>query len=419
MLDSQKNSNRYDKYKDSGIEWIGEIPDSWNNVRLRFLCNIQTGNKDTVDKNEYGEYPFYVRSPIIERIDTYSFDGEAILTAGDGVGAGKVFHYVNGKFDYHQRVYNLHNFNKICAKFLFYYLKENFYKEIEQSNAKSTVDSIRLPMLLDFPIVFAKDLKEQEAIAGYLDRKCGAIDETIEKQKSVIEKLKEYKQSIITKAVTKGLDKSAPMKDSGIEWIGQIPQHWDTCKIKHKFYLSSEINYDPTATLLSLFTHIGVRPRTEMEDKGNKAQTVIGYSLVKNGDIIVNKLLAWMGAIGLSDYNGATSPDYDIYRLRNVTDNNAKYYHYLFRSNNFKDECYKYGRGIMLMRLRTYPEEFLNIFIPNITKAQQNDIVEFLDKKCSEIDKTIEDKEKLIEKLVEYKKSLIYECVTGKRKVVV
>lgn len=92
MLDSQKNSNRYDKYKDSGIEWIGEIPDSWNNVRLRFLCNIQTGNKDTVDKNEYGEYPFYVRSPIIERIDTYSFDGEAILTAGDGVGAGKVFH---------------------------------------------------------------------------------------------------------------------------------------------------------------------------------------------------------------------------------------------------------------------------------------------------------------------------------------
>ena len=209
------------------------------------------------------------------------------------------------------------------------------------------------------------------------------------------------------------------MKDSGIEWIGQIPQHWDTCKIKHKFYLSSEINYDPTATLLSLFTHIGVRPRTEMEDKGNKAQTVIGYSLVKNGDIIVNKLLAWMGAIGLSDYNGATSPDYDIYRLRNVTDNNAKYYHYLFRSNNFKDECYKYGRGIMLMRLRTYPEEFLNIFIPNITKAQQNDIVEFLDKKCSEIDKTIEDKEKLIEKLVEYKKSLIYECVTGKRKVVV
>lgn len=418
MLDSQKNSNRYDKYKDSGIEWIGEIPDSWNNVRLRFLCNIQTGNKDTVDKNEYGEYPFYVRSPIIERIDTYSFDGEAILTAGDGVGAGKVFHYVNGKFDYHQRVYNLHNFNKICAKFLFYYLKENFYKEIEQSNAKSTVDSIRLPMLLDFPVVFAKDFNEQEAIAGYLDRKCGAIDETIEKQKSVIEKLKEYKQSIITQAVTKGLDKSAPMKDSGIEWIGQIPQHWDTCKIKHKFYLSSEINYDPTATLLSLFTHIGVRPRTEMEDKGNKAQTVIGYSLVKNGDIIVNKLLAWMGAIGLSDYNGATSPDYDIYRLRNVTDNNAKYYHYLFRSNNFKDECYKYGRGIMLMRLRTYPEEFLNIFIPNITKAQQNDIVEFLDKKCSEIDKTIEDKEKLIEKLVEYKKSLIYECVTGKRKVV-
>ena len=114
--------NKYDTYKDSGIEWVGEIPTTWQKVRLRFLCNIQTGDKDTVNKVDDGMYPFYVRSPIVERINTYTFDGEAILTAGDGVGAGKVFHYVTGKFDYHQRVYNLHNFKRIFGKFLYLYL---------------------------------------------------------------------------------------------------------------------------------------------------------------------------------------------------------------------------------------------------------------------------------------------------------
>ena len=429
-----KTTKRYDKYKDSGIEWIGEIPDSWCLQRLKTVGDYRNGltyaPEDICEGNngtlvlrssniKEGKISLddnvYVSSNIPQRLKVKK--GDILICSRNGsrdlIGKNALItEDINASFGAFMMIFRCNN-----PKYFYYILNSHIFNYYLGSFFTSTINQLTGTNFGNMRIVYCPNIKEQEAIAGYLDRKCGAIDETIEKQKSVIEKLKEYKQSIITQAVTKGLDKSAPMKDSGIEWIGQIPQHWDTCKIKHKFYLSSEINYDPTATLLSLFTHIGVRPRTEMEDKGNKAQTVIGYSLVKNGDIIVNKLLAWMGAIGLSDYNGATSPDYDIYRLRNVTDNNAKYYHYLFRSNNFKDECYKYGRGIMLMRLRTYPEEFLNIFIPNITKAQQNDIVEFLDKKCSEIDKTIEDKEKLIEKLVEYKKSLIYECVTGKRKV--
>lgn len=411
-------TNRYDKYKDSGIEWIGEIPDSWNNVRLRFLCNIQTGNKDTVDKNEYGEYPFYVRSPIIERIDTYSFDGEAILTAGDGVGAGKVFHYVNGKFDYHQRVYNLHNFNKICAKFLFYYLKENFYKEIEQSNAKSTVDSIRLPMLLDFPIVFAKDLKEQEAIAGYLDRKCGAIDETIEKQKSVIEKLKEYKQSIITQAVTKGLDKSAPMKDSGIEWIGQIPQHWDSIKLKYKFRIKKDIAGEEGFDILSV-TQQGLRIKDISTNEGQLAMDYSKYQIVKPSDFVMNHMDLLTGWVDCSAYFGVTSPDYRVFVNTDQKNCNNQYYNYVFQICYKNKIFYGLGQGVSgLGRWRLQSDKFLNFRIPIPPYNEQEQIVQYINKKCSEIDKTIEDKEKLIEKLLEYKKSLIYECVTGKRKVV-
>ena len=187
--------------KPSGIEWLGEIPQNARIIRLRFLSSIQTGDKDTVNRVENGKYPFYVRSPIVERIDTFSFDGEAILMAGDGVGAGKVFHYVNGKFDYHQRVYNIHNLKGILGKFLYYYLRENFYKEIEQSNAKSTVDSIRLPMLLDFPIiVYPYDL--QKKIVSFLDKKVTEIDVIIIKKQNIIQKLDAYKKSLIFEYVT-------------------------------------------------------------------------------------------------------------------------------------------------------------------------------------------------------------------------
>lgn len=187
--------------KPSGIKWLGEIPQNARIIRLRFLSSIQTGDKDTANRVENGKYPFYVRSPIVERIDTFSFDGEAILMAGDGVGAGKVFHYVNGKFDYHQRVYNIHNLKGVLGKFLYYYLRENFYKEIEQSNAKSTVDSIRLPMLLDFPIiVYPYDL--QKEMVSFLDKKVAEIDAIIIKKQNIIQKLDAYKKSLIFECVT-------------------------------------------------------------------------------------------------------------------------------------------------------------------------------------------------------------------------
>lgn len=187
--------------KPSGIKWLGEISQNARIIRLRFLSSIQTGDKDTANRVENGKYPFYVRSPIVERIDTFSFDGEAILMAGDGVGAGKVFHYVNGKFDYHQRVYNIHNLKGVLGKFLYYYLRENFYKEIEQSNAKSTVDSIRLPMLLDFPIiVYPYDL--QKEIVSFLDKKVAEIDAIIIKKQNIIQKLDAYKKSLIFECVT-------------------------------------------------------------------------------------------------------------------------------------------------------------------------------------------------------------------------
>ena len=190
------------EFKNSNVNWIGEVPKHWVIKRLRFLCKITTGNKNTEDKRDEGEYPFFVRSQIIERINSYSFDGESILTAGDGAGVGKVFHYVNGKFDYHQRVYNFYNFKTVIGLYLFYYIKTNFHNVALMGDAKSTVDSLRLPLIKDFEITYPTEIDEQKSIVNKIESECSIIDLAISKAQQEITAIKEYREALITDLVT-------------------------------------------------------------------------------------------------------------------------------------------------------------------------------------------------------------------------
>lgn len=185
----------------SGIDWIGEVPKSWMMKRLKFLCTIQTGNQDTQDSDPAGIYPFYVCSPIVERSNKASFEGEGILMAGDGAGAGRVFHHVFGKYAVHQRVYRLANIKGINSYYLFYFLSSLFCKEMDRGSAQSTVPSVRLPMLQNFSICIPST-EEQNCIVDFLDKKCLEIDNLIAVKQQKIETLKEYKKSIIFECVT-------------------------------------------------------------------------------------------------------------------------------------------------------------------------------------------------------------------------
>ena len=187
--------------KDSGIDWIGEIPEHWEQKRLRFLCNIKTGDKDAIDREDNGKYPFYVRSPKIEHINSFSFDGEAVLMAGDGVGAGKVFHYVKGKFGCHQRVYIIYNFKNVEGEYLYYYMQIKFKHIIEQYSAKSTVDSVRLFMLQNFNILIPST-QEQNNIISHIKNATVRIDKVISFQQRMLALLQERKQIIINDVVT-------------------------------------------------------------------------------------------------------------------------------------------------------------------------------------------------------------------------
>ncbi|MFI3277165.1 restriction endonuclease subunit S [Vibrio sp.] len=149
---------------------LGEIPEDWEVKTIGSVVSITTGSRNTQDKLSNGLYPFFVRSQTIERIDTYSFDGEAVLTAGDGVGTGKIFHYINGKFDYHQRVYLMHNFGERIDGYYFYiYFSNFFYDRIMSMTAKSSVDSVRREMIADMFITLPSK-QEQTAIATILIR---------------------------------------------------------------------------------------------------------------------------------------------------------------------------------------------------------------------------------------------------------
>ena len=203
------------------------------------------------------------------------------------------------------------------------------------------------------------------------------------------------------------------MKNSGVEWLGKIPNHWRIRRIKNLFELRNEKNYEALedVNLISLYTDKGVVQHSDLtETTGNKAVTADGYKIVKEDDIVVNIILCWMGAVGRSAYNGVTSPAYDVYKP--LHDTNSKYYHYLFRTSQFNGECYRYGRGIMLMRWRTYSTEFRAISVPLPPKDEQERIVEFLDKKLDDVDRLIGNVQTQIEKLKAYKQSLITEVVT-------
>lgn len=413
---------RYDEYKDSGVEWIGEVPRHWEVVRTRYLCNLCTGNKDTINRVDDGKFPFYVRSPKVERINTYSFDGEAILMAGDGVGAGKVFHYANGKFDYHQRVYNFHNFKKVIGKFFYYYITNNFRYIIEEGGAKNTVDSVRLYMIQNF-LITVPPKEEQREIVFYLDKKCSEIDNVISAQQKRIALLQELKQSVITHAVTKGLNPNVEMKDSGVEWIGKIPASWDVVHLKrilrermqygaNEPAESDDTTYPRYIRITDITANGELRPETFKSLEPSKAKDY----LLDKGDVLFARSGATVGKTFL--FNADIKACYAGYLIKASCDKRRmlpEYLHYYTQSGAY--ECWKNSVFIQSTIQNIGADKYQMMYIPVPSKDEQKQIVEYTMRKSQIFDAAISKAQHQVELLQEYKQSLITEVVTGKRKV--
>ena len=301
----------------------------------------------------------------------------------------------------------------IAKYYYYYYLNLDFTKELlhlsknlRNSLTENLLGAVKVPR---------PPIHEQQAIANYLDKQVGKIDELIVEQKQAIEKWKEYKQSLITETVTKGLNPDAEMKDSEIEWIGETPKDWGLKKLKYLFVIKKEIAGKSGFDILSVTQH-GIKIKDITTNEGQISSDYSKYQLVDEGDFVMNHMDLLTGWVDYSRYDGVTSPDYRVFKLKDYSKCSPKYYLYIMQMCYKNKIFYSLGQGVSnLGRWRLQTDKFLNFFVPTPSLVEQQEIVDYLDNECLKIDQIIEQKQVLIKQLEEYKQSLIYECVTGKR----
>lgn len=406
--------------KPSGIEWIGDIPDDWEVRRLKAISKLQTGNTpSTNNKNNYAETGFPWLKPddlcgtIKEsqakvflspagKLETRILPANSILLCCIG-SIGKIG-FVSTECASNQQITALiikHGF----WRYFLYVLRiaEEELMSLSVGNVVFILNSERLGSLkIPFP-----PLKTQQKIADYLDEKCGEIDATIAKQKESIEKLKAYKQSLISETVTKGLDKSAPLKPSGIDYLGDIPSHWEIKKLKFLVSLIDNKTKDGhSISLENIESGTGKLIETENTYDGE------GISFKEN-DLLFGKLRPYLAKVYLSALKGRALGDFYVMRANKGT--NPNFLKFVLLSDWFIKIVDSSTYGTKMPRASWDFTGGMRIPLPPI--SEQDCISSYLEIKCSEVDTFIIEKQNIIQKLDAYKKSLIFECVTGKQKM--
>lgn len=409
--------------KDSGSKWIGVIPDDWICCKQKYVLKLINGRAYKEDEFETnGTYkilrvgnlfsnPVWYTSSLELDEKKYCYQGDLLYSWSMSYAP---FIWSGEKVIYHYHIWKVDFSDKITKKFAYYYLY-SLTEALKAEIHETTMGFITMGIMNNSSIVFPSK-KEQRLISAYLDTQYPKIDSLIANQQAQIEKLKAYKQSLITEVVTKGLDPDVPVKDSGVEWIGEIASNFTVQNIRSLFQIRKDIIGHEPETVLSI-TQNGIKIKDISENSGQMAGSYANYQIVHVGDFAMNHMDLLTGGIGISEYEGVTSPDYRVFVLRN-TEMNARYFLYIFESYYRNKIFYAFGQGAAnLGRWRLPAKNFYSTFIPVAPVEEQKKIVEYLDKKLAQIDKLISIKQQKIEKLTQYKKSLIYEYVTGKKEV--
>ena len=410
--------------KNSGIEWVGDIPDNWDihplycffdeRVNKNILGNEQNllslsygkikrkdiNSSEGLLPNNYNSYNIVDKGDIVIRPTDLQNDKRSLRTGlveerGIITSAyialkpkknifSKFFHYVLHIYDVEKVFYNMGNGVRQGLNY------DEFSK-----------------LLMIVP-----PMEEQERIAEFLDKKCSEIDGLIADIKTQAQTLEQYKRSVITEAVTKGLNPSAEMKDNGIQWIGNVPAGWTINKIDSVYSLRNEKVSDKDYMPLSV-TMKGIVPQLESAAKTNDGDN---RKLVRKGDFAINSRSDRRGSCGISELDGSVSLINLVLKPRGEMNN--RYYNWLFHTEKFADEFYKWGHGIVDDLWTTRWIDMRKISVPMPPLSEQKEIADYLDNKCAQIEELISAKQSQIETLESYKKSLIYEFVTGKKEVV-
>lgn len=419
--------------KDSKIEWVGEIPENWEVTKTKYQFQYKKEIAG-VRCNQYERLALTMKNVVKrskedntglqpEKFETYQIlrKDELVFKLIDlqNVSTSRV-----GRSPFEGLVSPAYIILRQNGKVLPCYAEKYFYIlwKNQVFNALGD-DGVRSNLgkddLLNIPLPIPP-LSEQKEISEYLDEKCGEIDALLADIKDEIETLEQYKRSVITESVTKGLNPSAPMKNSGIEWLGDQPIHWEHFKGKYIFKQRNERGNQVKLQLLSPTQNYGVIPQTLYEELSGmsavKLNENINLSILKTihkGDFCIS-LRSFQGGFEYSQYEGVVSPAYQVfYPTKKIFDG---YYKYLFKEKSFIAVMNSYTLSLRDGKNIAF-SDFGNILIPYPPLSEQQEIAEYLDKKCAEIDAVISDKQTGIQTLESYKKSLIYEYVTGKKEV--
>ncbi len=411
----------YPTYKESGVPWLGEIPEHWGISQYRaYFQERNSPNKNLQESNllsiSYGKiiqkdinktegllpasfesYNIIEDGDIVLRLTDLQNDHKSLRTAlctqkGIITSAYVTLQPINQTVNSAYFQYQLH----------IYDVRKAIYGAGGGVRQALNYDAIvRLKSCVP-------SVEEQNAIVAYLDKKCAEIDELVSRRQAIIERLKELKQSIIAEAVTKGLNPDVPMKDSGIAWIGDIPQHWEIRRFANEFLERrtkvSDQDYPPISV-----TKQGILPQLEKVAKTDNGDN---RKLVRVGDFVINSRSDRKGSSGLSSYEGSVSLINHV--LIPAPSWNRLFVHNLLRSVPFQEEFYKKGHGIVADLWTTRYSDIASSYIPFPPTDEQQAIAIYLDKKCSDIDELVARQEQIIEKFKELKTSTIAHVVTGK-----
>lgn len=396
---------------------IGLIPDDWEVKEIKDFADVTTGDKNTQDAEENGKYPFYVRSPIVERINKFSYDTEGVITAGDGVGTGKVFHYAKGKFGLHQRAYLIYNFKNTDPKYFYYNFSKNFYERVHSMTAKSSVDSVRREMITKMQIPIPPTLAEQERIAKALSD----VDALISTTEKLIQKKKNIKQGAMQNLLT-GKKRLLGFGDKQTDLF--VPNGTHTKEVKdvspEQIRLSAKMKQ----------TELGEIPEDwEVKSLGEMLKIGHGkdYKNLKSGNVPVYGTGGYMTSVNDFLYEGETvcigrkgtidKPQYHSGKIWTV---DTLFYTYDFKSLNPKYLFYKFclidwlsmneASGVPSLTAKNI--EDIQITIP--TEEEQTAIANVL----SSMDKEIETLNTKLEKYRNLKTAMMQQLLTGKIRLV-
>lgn len=422
---------RYARYLDTKADWAGSLPTEWDVEKAKWLFRraerpvrsddeivtcFRDGQVTLRSKRRTEGFTNALKEHGYQRIH----EGDLVIHAMDAFAGAIGVSDSTGKSTPVYSACVPRRQEAVNPYFYAYYMRSLALSGYLTSLAKGIRERSTDFRFADFAnlVLAVPSLKTQDAIVCFLDQKTAKVDEAIAIEERQIALFKERKQIVIQNAVTKGLNPSAPMKGSGVDWIGEIPDHWQVKKLKYVLEERNERSETGSEPLLMMSQTHGLVVRSEHHEKAEVAQSNVENKIVHNGDLVFNKLKAHLGVFFKSDvpFKGIVSPDYAVYKSHRYV-NDLKFFELLFRSSHYLEQFIARSTGIVQGLIRLYTSELFDIYVPIPPPEEQISILAEVRQVQSQHDATIELKVRQIASLKEYKAALINSAVTGKIKV--